>query len=133
MFVLKDVCHVPELTKSLTLTRQLDGEGYTCIYGDNSWKISKGSLVVTRGTKFGTLYTLHVNSIKDYVRCVAEQPSLSLWHCRLGHMSIFGIKCLSCLGYMPVFNFSKMSIVYMVSKLSHHTKVAIHVKQSVSS
>ena len=43
-FLLKDICHVLDLTKSLISTGQLDDEGYTCIYGNNSWKISKGSL-----------------------------------------------------------------------------------------
>ena len=103
-FVLKNVQHVPKLIKSLILAGQLDDKGYTCIYGDNSWKISKGSLVVARGTKSGTLYMLHVNFVKDHVICVAEQPSLSLWHCWLGNMSIFGMKCLSCLGYVVGFN-----------------------------
>ena len=33
-FLLKDVRHVPNLTKSLISTGQLDDEGYTCIYGE---------------------------------------------------------------------------------------------------
>ena len=69
---------------------QLDDEGYTCIYGDNSWKIFKGSLQVAKGTKSGSLYTLHVSSIKDHVILAAKQPSLSLWHRWLGHMSVNG-------------------------------------------
>ena len=41
-FVLKDICNVLELTKRLILIGgQLEDEGYTCIYGDKSWKISK--------------------------------------------------------------------------------------------
>ena len=77
-FVFKDICHDPELTKSLILTEQLDDEGYTCIYGDNLWKISKGSLLVAKGTKLGSLDMLHVSSVKDNVILVAKQPSLSL-------------------------------------------------------
>ena len=80
------------------------------MYGDNSWKISKGSLVVARGTKSRTLYMLHVTTVKDHVICVTEQPNLSLWHRRLGHMSISGMKVLSRLGYVPGFNYSDMSI-----------------------
>ena len=98
------------MTKSLISTGQLDDEGYTCIYGDNSWKISKGSLQVAKGTKSGSLYTLHVSSVKDHVILVAEQPSVSLWHRRLGHMSISGMKQLSSLSYVPGFSFSDMSI-----------------------
>ena len=80
------------------------------MYGDNSWKISKGSLVVARGTKLGTLYMLHVTTVKDHVICVVKQPNLSLWHCRLGHVSQNGMKVLSHLGYVLGFNFSDFSI-----------------------
>ena len=58
-FTLKNVRHVPKLTKSLISSGQLDDGGYTTTFGDNSWKIIKGSLVVACGTKSGTLYMLH--------------------------------------------------------------------------
>ena len=64
--------HVPKLTKSLISSGQLDDAGYTCVFGDNSWKITKGSLVVARGSKSGTLYMLHVITFKDHVICVAK-------------------------------------------------------------
>ena len=89
---------------------QLDDGGYTSTFGDNSWKITKGSLVVARGMKSGTLYMLHVTTVKDHVICVAEQPSVSLWHRRLGHMSKYAMKELSRSGYLPGFNFSDFSI-----------------------
>ena len=81
------------------------------VYGDNSWKKSKGSLAVSRGTKSRTLYMLHVTTFKDHAICVlAKQTSLSLWHCQLGHMSIFGMKVLSHLGYVPSLDYFKMFI-----------------------
>ena len=52
---------------------------------------------------------LHVTNVKDHVICVAKQPSVSLWHCRLGHMSESGMKTLSHLGYVLGFNFLDMS------------------------
>ena len=52
---MKNVRHVPKLTKSLISFGQLDDEGHTTIFSDNSWKITKGSLVVARDTKSGTL------------------------------------------------------------------------------
>ena len=53
---------------------------------------------------------LQVTTVKDHVICVAKQPSVSLWHRRLGHMSESGMKILSRLGYVPGFNFSDMSV-----------------------
>ena len=43
-FTLHDVRHVPLLTKNLVSAGQLDDAGYTCMFGDSSWKISKGAL-----------------------------------------------------------------------------------------
>ena len=53
---------------------------------------------------------LHVSNVKANVICVTEQPSTSLWHHRLGHLSQSGMKILSCFGYVPGFNFSDFSI-----------------------
>ena len=97
--------HVPKLTKSLINSEQLDDASYTCVFRDNSWKITKGSLVVARGSKSSTLYMLHVTTVKGHVVCVAKQPSVSLWHHRLEHMSKSRMKTLYCLGYVPGFNF----------------------------
>ena len=65
--ILKNVRHVPKLTKSFTSIGQLDDGGYTCVFGDNSWKITKGSLVVVRASKTRTLCMLHVTAGKDHV------------------------------------------------------------------
>ena len=109
-FTLKNVRHVPKLTKSLISAGQLDDAGFTSVFGDSSWKITKGSLVVARGSKCGTLYMLHVSNVKANVICVTEQPSTSLWHRRLGHLSQSGMKILSRFGYVPGFNFSDFSV-----------------------
>ena len=51
---------------------QLDDAGFSCVFGDSSWKITKGSLVVARGSKSGTLYMLHVSTVKNHVICVTK-------------------------------------------------------------
>ncbi|MCO5609852.1 hypothetical protein L7F22_064084 [Adiantum nelumboides] len=43
-FLLKDVRHVPKLSKSLVSTRQLDELGYTTVFGNGSWLIRKANL-----------------------------------------------------------------------------------------
>ena len=50
-------------------------------------------MVVARGTKYGTLYT---NACCINMTTIAESASnLSLWHNRLGHMSVKGMKVLT--------------------------------------
>jgi hypothetical protein len=53
---LKEVRHVPYLRKSLISTWQLASEGCISIFTDKAWKVIKGSLVITKGEKVGTLY-----------------------------------------------------------------------------
>ena len=53
---------------------------------------------------------LHVSNVKNNVICVAEQPSVSLWHRWLDHISQNGMKVLSHFGYVPGFNFFDFSV-----------------------
>ena len=79
-FMLKNVKHVTLITKSLISTGILDDAGYVTVFGNNAWKISKGSMTIAHGVKSQTLYMLHVSKVKHNVINVTEQPSVSLWH-----------------------------------------------------
>ena len=103
-FMLKNVHHIPSITKSLISTGVLDDAGYVTVFGNNTWKISKGSMTIARGVKSGSLYMLHVSGVKHNVINITEQPSVSLWHRRLGHMSKKGMEILSRFGYLPGFS-----------------------------
>ena len=67
-------------------------------FGKSSWKIGKGAMVVARGTKSRTLYT---TTGCMNISTVAESASnSSLWHNRLGHMSVERIKILAVEGVL---------------------------------
>ena len=71
---------------------QLDSTGYAIEFGKSLWKIVKGAMVVARDTKSGTLYT---TSGCMNIAVVAESTSnSSLWHNRLGHVRVKGMKML---------------------------------------
>ena len=107
--MLQNVRHVLELAKSLVSTGQLDDLGYKTIFGNQSWTIKKGNLVISR-VKHGSLYSMHVSCVKDNVIAIAKLRSTELWHSRLGHMSQKGMKTLERFGYLPVLSFSDFSI-----------------------
>ena len=109
---------------------QLDDAGYTRTSGDSSWKISKGALQIAQGLKSSTLYVLHVSSFSKNVICIAKQPSVSLWHSRLGHMSKVGMQVLSCFGFILGLNFSDFSIC---EHFFYGNKQLIHTQLSVRS
>jgi hypothetical protein len=55
-WLLKEVRHVPDLRKSLILIGQLESAGCISIFTDKEWKVTKGSPVIEKGEKVGTLY-----------------------------------------------------------------------------
>ncbi|MCO5609644.1 hypothetical protein L7F22_063874 [Adiantum nelumboides] len=109
IFTLTNVRHVPKLAKSLISTGQLDDARYHTTFGNQSRKLYKGSLVVMRGNKCGTLYPLHVSGVHNHVVVITEEPSVSLWHRRLGHMSQTRMEYLPRFKYIPVFDFFDFS------------------------
>nr|GEX89735.1 hypothetical protein [Tanacetum cinerariifolium] len=56
----KDVRYIPGLKRRLILVGQLDEEGYHVGFGDQQWKVTKGSLVVARGNKRKSLYMVEI-------------------------------------------------------------------------
>lgn len=101
--LLNDVRFVPGIKKSLLSVGQLDAHGYTTIFVGGSWKLLKGSMLVTKGSKRGTLYYLRCKALPGKFLAVAEIAShTELWHKRLGHMSQKGIEVLSSLKRLDV-------------------------------
>ena len=86
--ILQDVRYVPGIKKSLLSIGQLDARGYFTTFGGGSWKVHKGSMLIVKGSKRGTLYYLHCKALPGKFLAVAEVHSqMELWHKRLGHMS----------------------------------------------
>ncbi|KAK2981076.1 hypothetical protein RJ640_012031 [Escallonia rubra] len=78
--ILNDVRHIPELQKNLISVSGLDREGYFVAFGEKQWKVTKGSMVVARGERVGTLYTLldtwlNTNGPGNFVLCMVVSSS----------------------------------------------------------
>jgi len=80
---------------NLVSTGKLDDEGYHIVFGKGGWKIVKSLLVIAKGHKISTLYTLKSKLQKlDIVVVTKEEPTTNLWHKRLEHMTKRGLKFL---------------------------------------
>ena len=56
------------------------------MFGETWWNITKGSMVIAKGYRIGTLHLCPNNT--DYSIYVASiETGVALWHHRLGHMS----------------------------------------------
>ena len=54
--VLDDVRHVPDIRLNLLSVGKLDDIKHPSYFGEGKWKLTKGSLIVARGSKQGNLY-----------------------------------------------------------------------------
>lgn len=89
---LTGVRHVPNLKRNLISVGQLAASGCKTTFGVDSWKVTRGSMVIAHGKKEGTLY---VTSGTDSTIAVASSDiGASTWHHRLGHMSEKGMKIM---------------------------------------
>ncbi|XP_073014594.1 uncharacterized protein [Primulina eburnea] len=78
---------------------QLDDEGHKVTFGDGSWKVKKGAMIVARGKKTGTLYM--TSSLRNKLAAVDAGANSSLWHSRLGDTSEKRMKMLVSNGKLP--------------------------------
>ncbi|KAK3005813.1 hypothetical protein RJ639_017562 [Escallonia herrerae] len=99
--VLKDVRHISELQKNLISISGLDREGYFVAFAEKQWKVIKGSMVVVRGERVRTLYTLSGTHNHSISLVVTENQRTTLWHHRLGHLSESGMKILHSKNALP--------------------------------
>ncbi|WVZ06108.1 hypothetical protein V8G54_019454 [Vigna mungo] len=77
---LKNVTHIPDLTKNLISVGQLANDGYTTVFHGDNWKISKGAMTIACGRKSGTLYK---TKGACHLIAVAMNENPNLWHQRL--------------------------------------------------
>jgi hypothetical protein len=92
-WLLKEVVHIPDLRKSLISIGKLESEGCISIFTDKVWKVTKGSMVIEKGEKVGTLYLCNGNT-KSSISLASTVVDTTLWNHRLGHMSEKGMQIL---------------------------------------
>jgi hypothetical protein len=92
-WLLKEVRHVPNLRRNIISTRQLVSEGCISTFTEKAWKVTKGSLVIKKGEKVGTLY-LCIGNVESSISLAFIGVDTTFWHHRLGHMSEKGMKIL---------------------------------------
>ena len=71
-WLLHEVRHVPRLSSNLISVGQLGDKGCVVTFNDKNWKVSKGSLVVGKCVRVGTLY-LFIGHIVPFTLIVSEK------------------------------------------------------------
>jgi hypothetical protein len=71
----------------------LESEGCISKFIDKAWKVTKGSLVMEKGEKVGTLY-LFTRNDGSFISLDFTEVDTTLWNHRLRHMSEKGMEIL---------------------------------------
>ena len=90
-----------EVLLNLISAGRLDDEGYTGSIRNGAMKFNKGSLIVARTRMVNTLYLMNARLCPKEVN-VASDTTGELWHKRLCHMSVKGMKRLADDNLIPV-------------------------------
>ena len=91
--LLKNVKHVPDFRLNLISVGRLNDEGYCNTFNNDTWKLSKGLMVVAKGKKHSSLYIMHATLMND-VDTLKSEDTTEVWHRRLAHMSEKGMALL---------------------------------------
>jgi len=85
--ILKHVNHAPDVWLNLLSVGKLCDENYNSSFLGDSWKLTKGSMIVGKGTKHSTLYITQAKIVKDVDHATDFIDGTDLWHKKLCHMS----------------------------------------------
>ena len=92
VWLLEKVRHNPNLRRNLISAGQLDDEGHAILFIGGTWKVTKGTRVLARGKKIGSLYM--TSSPRNTIAIADSSTDTSLWNRKLGHISEKGMKML---------------------------------------
>ena len=77
-WLLKDVRHISAMKRNLISTCQMGDSECLSIFGETWWNITKGSMVIVKGDRIGTLYLCPHNT--DYsISIDSIETGATLW------------------------------------------------------
>ncbi|KAK2442716.1 putative mitochondrial protein [Trifolium repens] len=103
ILILKEVMHVPDMTKNLVSGSLLNKAGFSQTIGADLYTISKNGIFVGKGYATDGMFKLNVelNKISPSAYSVCD---FNVWHARLCHVSKRSMISLSNLGLIPKLN-----------------------------
>ena len=91
--LLQNVAYVPDLGYNVISVFPLEKKGMTIEFGNSSCSIRKGHKIIAQGTRKNSLYCLHIHQTAvSGPSETALLTDLRLWHARLPHVHVEGIK-----------------------------------------
>ena len=91
---IKNVLHVPTITKNLVSVGQIVEQGMQVRFNQGGCFIEKEGRVIARGRREGRMFILESNEVKSamFARGVKADIGIELWHKIVGHINLDKLK-----------------------------------------
>ena len=93
---IKNVLHVPTITKSLVSVGQIVEQGMQVRFNNEGCFIEKDGRLIAKGRRDGRLFILDSNEVKSamYAKGLETETSIELWHKRIGHINLQRLRAM---------------------------------------
>ena len=97
---IKNVLHVPTITKNLVSVGQIVEQGMQVRFNQGGCFIEKEGRLIARGQKEGRMFILESNEVKSamYAKGLKPNTDIELWHKRIGHINLQKLKAMQSKG-----------------------------------
>ncbi|KAG8370027.1 hypothetical protein BUALT_Bualt14G0075000 [Buddleja alternifolia] len=130
--ILRDVRHIPDIRLNIISTGQLDDDGYVSNFGEGKWKLTKGSLITTKGKKKNSLYLMQAKLSNGEVNAAVNSSSIELWHKRFGHLSQKGMQLLAKKKLLPDINGIELQTCVDCLARKQHRIQFLHIQLGIT-
>ena len=134
---IKDVLHVPTITKNLVSVGQLVEQGMQVRFNNNKCFIEKDGRVIAKGRRDGRLFILDSNEVKPamYAEGLKTETNIELWHKRIGHVNLQRLRGMQSKGLvlgLPAFDSKRVDRVCEACQLGIQNRLPFPKESSVS-
>ena len=87
---IKNILHVPTITKNLVLINQIVEQGREVHFSNEGCLIEKDGPLIGKGRREGALFILDSNEVKSamYAKGLKTETNIRLWHKQIGHINL---------------------------------------------
>ena len=97
---IKNVLHVPTITKNLVSVGQMVEQGMQVQFNQEGSFIGKEGRIIVRGRREGMMFILDSHEIKSamFAKSTKADSDIELWHKRIGHINLNKLKAMKSKG-----------------------------------
>ena len=113
---IKNVLHVPTITKNLVSVGQIVEQGMQVRFNKEGCFIEKDGRLIAKSRKDGHMFILDSNEVKSamFAKGLKTETSIELWHKRIGHINLQRLRAMQTKGVvigLPTFESKRVDRV----------------------